>query len=100
MPWFHKEDDAVILQLQIQPGARRNGFAGLHGHRLKLKLHAPPVDGKANAELIDFISDSFGTTKSAVTIIQGALGRSKTIRVANATQVPAALHALGLRLLD
>jgi len=96
--WFHSEENAVVLQVHIQPGARLNGFVGLHGERLKLKIHAPPVDGKANAELIEYMANSFGTPKSAVTIVQGTLGRSKTIRIVNATQVPAALESLGLRL--
>lgn len=96
MSWFRWDGQLLFLQLHIQPGARQNSFAGLHGDRLKVKIHAPPVDGKANAELIDFMSDCFETSKSAVSVVQGALGRDKTLCIANVRRIPDELSALGL----
>jgi uncharacterized protein (TIGR00251 family) len=100
MNWFRWDGQLLFLQLHIQPGAKQNSIVGLHGDRLKVKIHAPPVDGKvdgkANAELIDFMSDCFGTGKSAVSVVQGALGRDKTLCIANARHIPDQLSALGL----
>ena len=56
----------ATLTLHIQPGARKTEVVGLHGDALKIRLAAPPVDGKANAALIAFIADRLGLAKSAV----------------------------------
>jgi uncharacterized protein (TIGR00251 family) len=50
--------------LHIQPKASRDEWSGLHGERLKLRIKAPPVDGKANAYLIGFLAKEFGINKS------------------------------------
>ena len=50
----------MILDLYVQPGAKRSEFAGQHGERVKLRLAAPPVEGKANAALIEFLAEYFG----------------------------------------
>ena len=50
-------DGRIMLTLHIQPGARKTEFAGQHGDALKIRLAAPPVDGKANAALIAFVAD-------------------------------------------
>lgn len=94
--WFRREGNLLYLQLHVQPGAKKNEFAGLHGERLKLKIHAPPVDGKANAVLVEFLSQQFGTGRDDISLIQGMQSRQKTVRIANAAQIPSALRALGL----
>jgi len=96
MSWFRWDGPLLLLQLHIQPGAKQNSIAGLHGGRLKVKIHAPPVDGKANAELIDFMADCFETSKSSISVLQGALGRDKTLCIANVRLIPAELAMLGL----
>ena len=72
----------VELQLQVQPRASRTEVAGAHGGALKIRLAAPPVDGEANDELIRFLAKTLGVPKSAVTIVRGATGRKKVVRVA------------------
>jgi len=96
MSWFRWDGSLLLLQLHIQPGARHSAIAGLHGQRLKVKIHAPPADGKANAELIAFMADCFETSKSSVSVLQGALGRDKTLCIANTRHIPSELVALGL----
>jgi uncharacterized protein len=96
MSWFRWQGPLLLLQLHIQPGARQNLIVGLHGDRLKLKIHAPPVDGKANAELIDFIAHCFGINKSTISILKGELGRDKTLCIADVRKLPPALVTLGL----
>lgn len=74
-------DGRITLTLHIQPGAKMTEFAGLHGDALKIRLAAPPVDGKANEALIKFIADTLGLPKSAVTIKSGQTSRRKALEV-------------------
>ena len=71
----------VVLELHVQPGAKRTGFAGRHGERLKLRLAAPPVDGKANAALIEFLAAEYGVPKKNVVIESGLSSRQKRVAI-------------------
>jgi uncharacterized protein (TIGR00251 family) len=73
--------EEIVLELQVQPGAKRTEFAGMHGERRKLRLAAPPVDGKANAALIEFIAAQYGVPKRNVTIEAGEHSRQKRVKV-------------------
>jgi uncharacterized protein (TIGR00251 family) len=75
-------DGALILTLHVQPGAKRTGFAGLHGSAAKIRLSAPPVDGKANAALCAFLAEVCGAPKSAVSLVSGETSRAKRVRIA------------------
>jgi uncharacterized protein (TIGR00251 family) len=87
--WRREEtaDDgtAIVLTLHVQPGARRTEVAGTHGvgtqMRLKVRLAAPPVDGKANAELLRFLADAFGVPRRDVTLVRGDASREKIVRI-------------------
>lgn len=97
MSWFRWQHAGLLLEVQVQPGARKDEFAGLHGERLKIKIHAPASDGRANQHLIDFLAACFGTAKANVAILRGTTSRTKQVCIADVRQVPAALAALGLR---
>ena len=73
--------DRIVLDLHVQPGARKTEFAGMHGERRKLRLAAPPVEGKANAALIAFIAAAYGVPKRNVTIDAGEHSRQKRVTV-------------------
>ena len=96
MTWFRWDNTDLILHVKIQPGARRSEFAGLHGDNLKLRIHAPAIEGRANDELVAFVSHSFGTSKHRVSIERGGLGRMKALRIQAPGQLPDALVQLGL----
>ncbi|MCB1887368.1 MAG: YggU family protein [Rhodocyclaceae bacterium] len=82
MDWLRETGDGdLLLTLHIQPNARRTEFCGLHGEALKLRLAAPPVDGKANAALLAFIADFCALPKGAVTLASGAGSRAKRVRI-------------------
>ena len=81
MIWIRADGDGVILCLHVQPGARKTEIAGLHGEALKIRLAAPPVDGKANASLIEFLARQLGVAKSAVELLSGDTSRAKRVRV-------------------
>lgn len=93
MAWWREDGDAVILSLHIQPGAKRTEVAGLHGDALKIRLAAPPVDGKANEALIAFLAKALGVVKADVELVSGHSSRAKRVRIAgiNAAAAAAAL---------
>lgn len=85
MSWLDRAaDGSVILTLHIQPGAKKTEITGLHGEALKIRLAAPPVDGKANAALIAFLAKACGVSKSAVALVSGDTCRAKRVRVTGA----------------
>ena len=82
MTWcVQAADGSLILTLHIQPGARKTEIAGVHGDALKIRLAAPPVDGKANAALIAFVAQHLDLPKSAVTLRSGQTSRRKVLEV-------------------
>ena len=91
---FHQRggDGRLLLTLHIQPGAKKTEVCGLHGDALKIRLAAPPVDGKANAALVAFVAECLGLPKAAVTLKSGQTSRRKVVSVVGAD--PARVAAL------
>lgn len=79
--YFQWLEQDLLLFCHIQPGASKNEFADVYGDRLKIRIKAPPVDGKANAAVIEFLSCEFSVAKNHVTIEQGEMSRQKNIRI-------------------
>lgn len=79
----------MLIDVIIQPKASRNEIVGMHGDALKIKLTAPPVDGKANAALIAFLAKKLGVPKSTVTIVRGKTSRIKTVAINGLTEASA-----------
>ena len=73
----------AVLAVKVTPNAGRNGCAGLAEDAVtwKIRLAAPAVEGKANAALIDWLAETLGVKKSAVSLISGLTGRRKRIAV-------------------
>ena len=94
MSWLsHCADGSIVIALHIQPGAKRTEIAGLHGDALKIRLAAPPVDGKANAALIAYLAKTLGVPKRDLTFESGETSRQKRVRIVGAnidtvTQLP------------
>ena len=80
-PWCRQDGDAWLLGIRVQPNASVTEVVGEHGDELKVRLAAPPVDGKANEALVTFLARALGVPKAAVSVLRGQSGRSKTIRV-------------------
>jgi uncharacterized protein (TIGR00251 family) len=72
---------ALRLQLHVRPRARRSRIAGSHADGLKVEVMAPPVEGAANAAVIDLVARSFGVPRRRVHLIQGAGSRQKVIEI-------------------
>ena len=73
MDWFRWDGEDLILDCHLQPKASKDEFAGLHGEALKIRLAAPPVDGKANEALIRFIADTLARTAAPIELPLGLL---------------------------
>lgn len=82
------DGEDLILDLRVQPRASRDELVGPHGEQMKVRITAPPVDGKANAHLLRFVAKAFGVPPSAVTIIAGETGRDKRLRIARPRLFP------------
>ena len=76
----------LLLDLRVQPKASHAGVAGLHGGALKVRLTAPPAEGKANQALVKLMADELGVAPSAVSVERGAKGKNKTVRIAGVSQ--------------
>lgn len=78
-----------MLAVHIQPRASRDEIVGTHGNRLKIRITAPPVEGKANAHLIGFLAGVFDVPVAAIELLAGSSGREKRLRVRNPHRLPA-----------
>lgn len=90
--WYRWQAQDLILACRLQPKASSDEFVGDHGEELKIRITAPPVDGKANAHLTRFLAKSFGVSKSQVVIEKGESSRSKRIRIHSPVKFPAKLN--------
>jgi len=84
------KDGALILRVRVEPRSSRPGVAGVQGGLLKIRLSAPPVEGKANGELVRMVGKMLRVKKSQVTISAGETSRQKTLRISGVE--PAALR--------
>jgi len=73
-----KGDDAVVLQVHVQPGSGRSAVVGRHGTALKVRVAAPPVGGRANVACSELLAEEFGLKSAQVVLIGGETSRSKT----------------------
>ena len=80
------------MAVRVQPRASRTDFAGIQGDRLRIRLNAPPVDGRANAALLEFLAAACGLAKSRVTLERGMTGREKCVRLHGLRDIPDALQ--------
>lgn len=85
--WYRWDDD-LILSLKLQPKASHDQFAEIHNDRLRVRITAPPVDGKANAHLIGWLAKQFGVAKSSVVIETGQTSQLKRVRITSPTRLP------------
>ncbi len=78
-------DGGILISFRVSPGAKRTSIEGVYGEAsLKLKVAAPPVDGKANKEIESFLAKLLGIRKSDVAVVKGASSRDKTVLVRGA----------------
>jgi len=89
--WFRKTDQGWLISVHAQPGTKKSAVAGLHGESLKIRVAAPPVEGKANAALTAFVAGALGLPRRSVRIVKGESSREKLLLVADSAADPARL---------
>ena len=91
---YRWDKDILYLSVHIQPNASKSEWAGLHGERIKIRIQSPPVDGKANRALIEFIAQAFGVAKSQVSVVSGESSRQKMVTINSPGKIPAEIDVV------
>ena len=91
MSWYSKTTNGYLIAVHAQPGAKKSEISGLHGERLKIRIAAPPVEGRANEALIAFLSERLALPRAKVRVMKGQQGRTKLIEVADTAIDPESL---------
>ncbi len=86
--WYRWQGENLILRVRIQPRAAKDEIAGLYGDRLKVRITAPPTDGRANEHLRAFLAKQFGVPKTRITLLSGTGSRDKRLRIENPQRIP------------
>ena len=84
--WFHWQGNDLLVNVKVQPGARRDEIVEIYNGALKIKISAPPVDGTANKHLCAYLAKFCKVRKANVTIESGSTSKTKTIRIQLAEQ--------------
>lgn len=91
MPFYRLDNDGLLLDCHIQPGARQDEICGLHDKALKIRISAPASDNRANRQLIGFLSKTLSLPKSRITIVKGEHSRQKTVKLEGVDRLPPGL---------
>ena len=76
----------ITIDILVQPRASRAKIGPMHDGRIKIAVTAPPVDGEANAAVIELLAKQLGIARGSVEVIAGASSRRKTLKIANVTE--------------
>ena len=85
--WIVATKDGCQLTIKATPRASRTAVAGADAAWLRIRLQAPPVDGRANEALIDFLADTLDLPRRAITVVSGETGRLKKVHIAGMAAV-------------
>jgi uncharacterized protein (TIGR00251 family) len=85
MSWIIDSKGGVVIQVHASPRASKSQIQGLHGDALKIRLKAPPVDGKANETLIEFLAETLGLPQRQITLLAGHTSRQKRLSLQGIT---------------
>ncbi|KQV53757.1 MULTISPECIES: DUF167 domain-containing protein [unclassified Duganella] len=83
--WYSPLPGGVRLAVQIQPNAKKTEVVGVLEDVLKIKLAAPPIEGKANEALVKWLAGALGVSRSAVTLTHGQTNKKKLLEVTGVT---------------
>jgi uncharacterized protein len=78
---YKKTKDGIVIEVKVEPRSSKKGIAGVMDNVLKVKLTAPPVEGEANEQLVEVISEATGVRKSDIRIVRGLSSKRKVIEI-------------------
>ena len=79
--WYRHQQDTVIINVYLQPSAKYTEMVGFYGDALKIRLSSPPIDGRANDALLNFVAKLFDVPRRQVALIRGGKSRHKKIAI-------------------
>ncbi len=79
--WCTRTAAGWQIAVHVQPGAKVSSIAGLHGDRLKIRVAAPPIEGRANEALVAFLAEALAIPKDRVRVVKGAMARQKLVAI-------------------
>jgi uncharacterized protein (TIGR00251 family) len=85
LPFLKSVPEGILLNIRVQPGARKSAWVGLMGEEIKLSIQAPPVEGAANQGCLTFLAQWFKVKRSQVILLKGEKGRSKVFLIKGLT---------------
>lgn len=98
MSFYTQQGECLLLHCLVQPKASRDEMTGIQDTRLKIRITAPPVDGKANAQLIRYLSDTLHIPRSRIELVNGETGKRKTLKISGMIELPAVLQPFDMEL--
>lgn len=84
---YKKSKNGIVIEVKVEPRSSKRAISGVMGNALKVKLTAPPVEGAANEQLIEIISEATGVRKSSIRILRGASSRRKIVEIAGVSEI-------------
>ncbi|MGH7813546.1 MAG: DUF167 domain-containing protein [Candidatus Binataceae bacterium] len=96
-PWLRIGAGEFTIEISARPGSSRRGVVRAGADGIVVAIHSAPDKGKANAELIEWLSETLAIPKSAIAIVRGAAARRKTIRIVTANPNEATRRLLALQ---
>jgi len=93
---FKENEEGVVISLFVQPNAPKSSIIGEYNQLLKIKIKSPPVEGKANDEIVRFFSEVFHIAKNKVEILSGDKSKQKRVLIKglSASQIQEVLRSL------
>ncbi|MFZ0485486.1 MAG: DUF167 family protein [Arenicellales bacterium] len=91
--WYRWIGTTLELRIQVQTQCRDEGIMGPAGDLLRVRVNAPPVEGKANKRLATVLAQAFGVPRSRVRLVHGARSRRKLLRIEDPRHLPKGLES-------
>lgn len=95
--WYRWREKSLRLEVQLAPRSGKEAIEGIHDGRLRIRITAAPVEGKANQALLALLAREFGVSKRAVQIVGGVKSRRKTVQINAPERVPPWFQSLSNR---
>jgi len=90
--WYRRRPDGTLaVAIHAQPGAKRTEVAGVHGEALRIRIAAPPVEGRANEALVEFLARLFEVARRDVVLVAGETSRQKRFEIRGSRVDPASI---------